>query len=216
MKIFGQTLICAAIAVASGAAVAQTAVGKAYWGLEVGSSKVENETGSLTSSLVSNLGGSASATEDSNMSAFKILGGYKYSENIDFEGAYFKSSDVNLTFAGTSRNGTSYAGNAAMSVSGFEGSVNLRPSVASGFNNAYLKAGVHSLTSDTSLRLTSGSVSISNSSSQTGTGTLYGLGYDHPIGDGNSLRIQCVKYRDVAGESGSGGTVVSFGFLKQF
>jgi hypothetical protein len=205
----------ALFAMASTHAFAQTAVGQTYFGLEVGASKVDNATGELTSALVSSLGGSASATQDAGLSTFKILGGYKYSDNIDLEAAYLKSSDVNLTFAGTTRGGSSYAGLASQSLSGFEFSTNLRPDVSTGWNNAFIKLGMHSFTADYSLRVTSGSASVSSSSSESGTGALYGLGYDHPMGNGTNLRFAYTRYNKAAGGDSSG-SVIGFGFTKQF
>jgi hypothetical protein len=205
----------ALFAIAATPTFAQTTVGQKYFGLEIGSSKVDNATGELTSALVSSLGGSASATQDASLKTFKILVGYKHSDNIDLEAAYLKSSDINLTFAGTTRGGTSYAGLASQSLSGLEFSTNLRPDVSTGFNNAFLKLGVHNFTADSSLRVTSGSASVATSSSESGSGTLYGFGYDHPMGNGANIRFAYTKYNKVAGGDISG-AVIGVGFTKQF
>jgi len=212
---FKKSAVIALLAVASTSSFAQSASGKTYFGLELGSSKVDNATGELTSSLVSSLGGSAAATQDSSIKLFKFLAGYKYSDNIDLEAAYLKSSDVNLTFSGTTRGSVAYAGAATQSISGFEFSTNLRPDVATGWNNAFLKLGVHNFTADYSLRVTSGSASVATSSSDSGSGTLYGFGYDYPMGNGSNIRFAYTKYNKVAGGETSG-SVIGLGFTKQF
>ena len=82
--------------------------GKTYWGGEFGISKLDDQTGSITSGLVSAVGGAATATQDSNISTFKILGGYRYTENLDLEVAYFQSGTANLNFNGVSRGAVAY------------------------------------------------------------------------------------------------------------
>lgn len=210
-----KTAAAVLFALAASASFAQTSVGQTYFGFEFGSSKVDDATGTLTTSLVAGLGGSASATQDSSMSTFKALLGYKHSENVDLEVAYLKSSDINLTFAGSTRNSSSYAGTATQSLSGLEFSANLRPDVSTGWNNAFVKLGAHNFTADYSLKVTSGSASIATSGSDSGTGTLYGFGYDYPISSGSNVRIAYTKYSKVAGEDISG-SVIAVGFTKQF
>ncbi len=189
---------------------------KTYFGGEFGMSKVDDATGNLTSSLVSSVGGAATATQDSTVSTFKILGGYRYTDNIDFELAYFQSSTVNLNFNGVSSNSTAYTGNANMKFNGFEYAANLRPSVSTGWNDLYLRVGGHSSKVETSVTVNANAVSASNGTSYSGTGTLYGLGYDHKIDSSMKVRFSAIKYNKVGGESNSGGTVYSVGILKDF
>ena len=203
------------ISMASSFSYAQSTSEKTYFGLEVGTSSVDNATGELTSALVSGLGGSASATQSKNVNVFKFLIGYKHSDNVDLEVGYSKSSDVNLTFAGTTRGAVAYAGSATQGISGFEFSTNLRPDVSTGWNNAFVKVGMHNFKADYSLRVTSGSASIASSDSESGTGALYGFGYDYPMGNGSSLRFAYTKYSKIAGGDVSG-SLVGVGFLKKF
>jgi hypothetical protein len=187
---------------------------KTYFGGEFGVSKVDDATGNLTSSLVSAVGGAATATQDSTVSTFKLVGGYRYTENVDLELAYFQSSTINLNFNGVARNSVAYTGNANMKFSGFEYAANLRPSVASGWNDLYFRVGGHSSKVDYGLTVT-GNSTISTSQSYSGTGTLYGLGYDQRIDGTTKVRYSAIKYTKVGGED-VGGTVYSIGIVKDF
>lgn len=195
---------------------AQADQGKTYWGAEVGSAKLEDHTGSLTSDLVSINGGAASATQDSTISTFKVVGGYRHTENLDLELAYFQSGTANLNFNGVTRNAVAYVGHADMKFSGFEYAVNLRPNIESGLNNLYLRLGGHTSNMDVSASVSSTNGSASASKSYSGTGTLYGVGYDQKIDETSKVRYSAVKYSNVGGESTSGGTVISIGFIKDF
>lgn len=187
---------------------------KTYFGGEFGVSKVDNVTGDLTKNLVNAVGGSATATQDSTVSTFKLVGGYRYTDNVDFELAYFQSSTINLNFNGVASNSVAYTGNANMKFSGFEYATNLRPSVASGWNDLYFRVGGHNSKVDYGLTVT-GNSTISTSQSKSGTGTLYGLGYDQKIDSTTKVRYSAIKYTKVGGED-VGGTVYSIGFVKDF
>ena len=190
--------------------------GKTYWGGEFGISKLDDQTGSITSGLVSAVGGAATATQDSNISTFKILGGYRYTENLDLEVAYFQSGTANLNFNGVSRGAVAYTGNASLKFSGFEYAANVRPSVASGWNDLYFRVGGHSSKLESNVSINANAVSASSGKSYSGTGTLYGVGYDQKFNETTKVRYSVVKYSKMGGESDSGGTVYSIGFVKNF
>lgn len=190
--------------------------GKAYFGGEFGVAKLEDYTGQLASGLVSAVGGAATATQDSSISTFKVLGGYKYTENFDLEAGYFQSGTANLRFNGVSRNAVAYLGNATMKLSGFEYAANVRPSIASGWNNLYLRVGGHNSKLETSVSVTANAVSASSSKTYSGSGTLYGLGYDQKLNETTNIRYSAVKYNKIGGESDTGGTFYSIGLVKNF
>jgi len=190
--------------------------GRIYWGGEFGISKLEDNTGNLTSSLVNTLGGSASATQDSTISAFKILGGYRFTENLDLELGYFQSGSANLSFSGVTSGSVSYTGNGNLKWSGFEYAANLRPSVASGWNDLYFRVGGHSSKLEVDVSVTASGYSAYSNNSYSGTGSLYGFGYDQRIGEMMKIRYSVVKYSKVGGESDSGGSVYSVGLIKNF
>jgi hypothetical protein len=203
--------IATATLIAFGANAQQS---KTYLGGEFGVSKVDNVTGDLTSNLVNAVGGAATATQDSTVSTFKFLGGFRYTENVDLELAYFQSSTTNLNFNGVARNSVAYTGNANMKFSGFEYATNLRPSITSGWNDLYFRVGGHSSKVEYGLSVT-GNSTVATSQSKSGSGTLYGIGYDQAINDTTKARYSVIKYTKVGGED-VGGTVYSIGIVKNF
>jgi len=59
-------------------------------------------------------------------------------------------------------------------------------------------------------------VSASANKSYSGTGTLYGVGYDQKFNETTKIRYAAVKYSKVGGESDSGGTIYSIGLVNNF
>lgn len=214
MKFTKSLLAFAAIASAQLAA-AQSFQSKPYFGFEVGSAKVEDSTGVVASNLVAGLGGSASVTQDGSVQSYKLIGGYKYTENVDFEIGYLKTSTVDMNFAGVSRGAVAYSGNVGVKFSGFEYAAILRPSISSGWNNAYVKLGGHRLEADSTFRVAVGNVNLATNASVSGSGTLVGLGYDHPVDKNTSLRFAWTRYSDVAGEDNSA-KFISIGAIYKF
>lgn len=210
-----KSAVACCMLLATASSFAQSLENKIYFGAEIGSSKVDNATGELTSSLVSVLGGSATATQDASMRAFKFLAGYQVNENIDLEGAYISTSSINLNFSGVSSGNVAYSGSQSVKYSGFQYSANLRPNVSTGLNNLYAIVGGHNLTADASLAVRAGNVSVASSASKSGSGTLLGIGYDMPIEKDTNFRFAVTKYSKVAGLD-IDGTIISFGLSKKF
>jgi hypothetical protein len=195
-----KTLLALATLASAHMASAQTFQSQPYFGFEVGSTKVQDATGSTASSLVSSLGGSAVVTQDSSVQSYKLIGGYKVSENLDLELSYLKTSTLDMNFAGVSGGNVAYSGNVNVKFSGYEYSAIVRPSISSGWNNAYVKLGGHTLDADAGFRVTAGNVNVGTSASVSGTGLLVGVGYDYPVDKNTSLRFAWTRYSDVAGE----------------
>lgn len=195
-----KALVASAALVMTIASQAQTFEQKPYFGFEVGSATVEDATGPATSSLVAGLGGTATATQDSTIQSYKLIGGYKYSENLDFEVGYLKTSSLDMNFSGVSRGNVAYSGGISLKLSGYEYAAILRPNVDTGWNNAYLKIGGHKLDGDLDINVRAGNVSAADSASTSGNGTLFGLGYDHPLDKKTSLRFALTEYKKIAGE----------------
>jgi OOP family OmpA-OmpF porin len=189
---------------------------KIYWGGEVGISHLDDQTGIVSSGLVSEVGGSASASQDKNVTSFKVFGGYRYTENLDLEVGYFQSSTAHMNFNGVSSGSVAYTGNVNLKFSGFEYAANLRPNVSSGWNDLYFRIGGHSSKLDADMSIAANAVSASANKSYSGTGTLYGIGYDQKFNETTKIRYAAVKYSKVGGESDSGGTVYSIGLVKSF
>jgi len=201
--------------IGSGAFAQQVPDKKGYVGAEYSWVKFKDET-SIASILVSAVGGSASSTQDTGISIGRFFGGYSFTENIGAEVGYVVSGTANATFSGTASNGTSYSGTASYKLSGLDYSALVRPSKSSGLNGLFFKLGGHSLSGTNTVTLTTGSGSGAASSTVSGSGTLYGLGYDANISRDTSLRLGYTVYNRVAGVSGSDANVLSVGVAFRF
>jgi hypothetical protein len=189
---------------------------KMYWGGEVGISHLDDQTGAISTGLVNAVGGSASASQDRNVTTFKVVGGYRYTENLDLEVGYFQSATAHMNFNGVSSGAVAYTGNANLNFSGVEYAATLRPSVSSGWNELYFRIGGHTSRLETDISINANAVTGSANKTYSGSGTLYGLGYDQKFNETTKIRYSAVKYSRVGGESDSGGSVFSIGVVKNF
>lgn len=186
-----------------------------YWGAELGSAKLSDATADLNAALVSEVGGSASSTQDKNIGMFKIVGGYRYNEFVDMELAYLQSNSAKSNFKGVSSGSFAYSGNATLTFSGIEYAVNLRPSISSGWNGAYFRIGGHNLKLTTKVSIT-GAQTQQFTDSTSGAGLLYGVGYDTALNTSTKVRISAVKYSKFAGEYEDTASFVSVGLVRDF
>jgi hypothetical protein len=169
---------------------------KFYGGLEVGRSTVSDQTKDTTNLLVSSFGGSATATQSSSINDYRIFGGYKLNANVDFELGYLQTTNLSLNFSGVTSGSSAYSGSAKAKYSGFDYSVLLRPDVSTGMNNLFIRLGAHSLKSDTFLSITGVGGTASVSSDQSGTGTMFGVGYDINIAKKIDLRVAANRLKE--------------------
>ena len=217
MKFAFKLAVVAAFVTSIGAVQAQSnQQEKFYGGLEVGRSNVSDQTGEVTSALVSQLGGSAIATQGSSINDYRIFGGYKLNENVNFELGYLQTSSLDLNFSGVARGSVAYAGSAGVKFAGFDYSVLLRPDVSTGVNGLFIRLGGHSLKSTTDVSLTVSGSSITATTNQSGTGTLFGIGYDINITKNADFRVSANRLNNIAGQSDSSATVYSVGVLTKF
>jgi len=205
-----------ATALATSTTYAQTSNGPFYGGLEFGASQIEDNSGALASSMRSSLGGTASASQDTSLSSYRFFGGYKLNENVNFELGYAQSGDLRSTFSGKSGGNIAYTGSANLKYSGFDYSVALRPSTSTGYNNAFLKLGVTNYKVDVSATATAGISTASQSRSESGSGLLFGAGYDLNVANSFDIRFAVNRLTNVAGSSNNNVTSYSIGLLKSF
>ena len=211
---FSKSILAVALLAVSSSTFAFEA--KPYFGIEVGSTKVDNASGPVAAELVTALGGTATATQNTTITATQLVGGYKATENVDVELAYVNTSKLSLNFSGVSSGSVAYAGAIGMKISGFSYSVNLRPSVSTGFNGAFLKIGGHNFDADLTTSLSAGSVAVASSSTISGSGTLFGVGYDIPLDNASDVRVSWTKYNKVAGESDISAKFLNIGYIRRF
>lgn len=217
MKFAIKLAAVAALLSSLGAAQAQSnSPEKFYGGLEVGRANVTDQTGELTRGLVSQVGGTASATQSSSVNDYRIFGGYKLNENVNFELGYVQTSSFGVNFSGRSSGSVAYAGSAGLKFAGFDYSVLLRPDVATGMNGLFFRLGGHSLKSTTDVNFTVSGSNYSSTTKESGTGTMYGIGYDLNIAKNAALRVSVNRLNKIAGQSDANATVYSVGVLTRF
>jgi len=209
-----KTLI--AIAITAAAFGAQAQAQGFYLGAGVGFNKVDNELSTFNAGMVSALGGSISSTQETSVRNLRLVGGYKVNESVAFEVGYINTSKWDLNFTGRSGGNVAYSGNGNVSFSGFDVAAVLRPSVASGYNNFFANVGVHSYKAKVGVGFTVGSTNISSSESESGTGTMFGAGYDWKVDKDLAVRFAITRINKIAGESGSNTTNYGVGLIKHF
>jgi hypothetical protein len=185
---------------------------KPYVGVDVGYSRVKDQSSDIALALVNTVGGSAVVSQDSTAYVGRLFGGYKISENIDIEVGYMSTNSVTASFSGVSAGSVAYTGSVSNKVSGFDYAALLRPSLSSGYNNFYVKLGGTSYTNKLS-----GSVNgVGISDSTSGMGYQYGLGFDAAINESTSYRVSFTRYDKMAGESGVYANVFGIGLQTSF
>ena len=194
-------------------AIAETLAFKpgVYVGAELGVAVVKDNAQEVAHALAVTNGGSAFVTQDLSVGTGRIFAGYKIIENIDAEVGYFKTGDVKYNFSGTGSGG--YSGVAKASAEGFDYSLLFRPSVHSGLNGTFLRLGGHSSKENVSV---TGINVRGNKVDTSGTGYLYGLGYDIANTQTIDIRLQWTHMQKIAGISDEQANVFSVGFLAKF
>ena len=93
---------------------------KPYVGIDVGYSRVKDQSSEIGLALVRAVGGSASVSQDSNAYIGRLFGGYKVTENIDVELGYMTTNNITASFTGVSSGSVAYSGSVDVKVSGFD------------------------------------------------------------------------------------------------
>lgn len=190
-----------------------------YAGIEAGISKVKDLSSGTASDLVDRWGGTASASQDTTVNTGRIFAGYKVTENFDLEVGYFKTANLGETFSGVSgslHGSVAYLGSSESKFSGYDYSVLVRPSLSTGWNNAFLAVGGHrSEIKQTTTAITALS-RASQSGKVSGNGYLYAVGYDLNVAKNIDLRLKATRLERIADVSEAKGTLYSVGVLSKF
>lgn len=214
---FKLVFIAALLANSLGSAQAQSNPPESFYGgLEIGRSRVSDQTGELSRELEASLGGRATASHGSSINDYRIFSGYKLNENINFELGYLQTSNLGFNIAGVAGNATAYAGSSTVKFKGFDYSVLLRPNVSSGMNSLFLRLGGHSLSGAQAVNVTGAGRTVSAASKQSGTGLLFGVGYDIGVAKNVDVRVSANRLNKIAGQSDGTAIVYSVGVLTQF
>lgn len=188
-----------------------------YGGLEYGSTELDDNTGPTANQFVSLLGGAVTVTQDSSVGIGRIFLGYRFTEQVALEGGYFKSNKASIRVAGVAGGGGAYTARGDVEFDGFDISGVWFP-MANKMGDAglFLKAGVHHSNTEASFSITGAGGTVSASGDESGTGTLFGIGYDWKFTDQAFARIAATRYLNVGGESDNKGTVYSIAIGTNF
>ena len=189
-----------------------------YAGIEAGVAKVKDQANSTAAALVADVGGTATVTQDTSVNVGRIFGGYKVTENFDVEVGYFRSSNFETTFSGVSggNNSVAYSGSSSTKISSYDYSVIARPSISTGWNNAFLAVGGHHSEGKNTTNAITALNSASNTTKFNGNGYLYAAGYDANVAKNIDVRFKITRLEKIGGESDNKATLYSVGVLSKF
>ncbi len=183
---------------------------RTYGAIEYGVTRIDNEAAAIASVYVSSLGGSAAVTQDTSAGIGRLFFGYRLTPQAAVEGGYFSSQKFGARVAGTTGGGAAYTSAIDIEISGFDAAFVWSPMATnyadSGF---YLKAGAHSSKVETALSITGTGGTVALSGKESGTGMLFGAGYDWKFSDNAFIRTGATRYLKLGGDSDSKATVYS-------
>ena len=196
-------LIVFGISVATGANAQATSNNNTYFSASGGFGFVDvSEYAAAVAQLGANaLGETVYYSYDRATWAGKGFFGYEFNDNVNFEVGYFMTGDIDIKYSIAS----GAAIEEAFSGSGFDYSLKYD------FNDEglYARLGRHSSELENSATLTlNGTAFATTTVSTSGSGNLFGLGYEMKKADGSSTFYGYDLYQDVGGSSGA-----DFGYL---
>jgi hypothetical protein len=202
-------LIVAMALLTSSAAFAQGGP-RLYGGVEFGAARLDNQTGEIARTFVSELGGSAIARQDANIGVTRLFLGYRFDKTFAVEGGYFLTNEADYSVTGVTGGADPYTATAKVDYEGFD-LAGLWFPLAESFDESgfFLKAGLHHSEANASVRITGVGGSATLSLDESGTGTLFGVGYDWRFSKDAFLRGGVTRYLKVAGDSENNATVYS-------
>lgn len=208
-----KTLIAFAAAMTvSGAALAQTGF---YLGAEAGAASIKDEAQELANGLVNEVGGSAAVTQDTGIGFARFFGGYQINKYVAAELGYLRSGEAVANFSGVSGGAVAYSGNAKLTLRGFDISAVFKPFEQRGLERLFFRAGLTSYETKLVVSATAGGASAAGTDTDSGTGTILGVGYDLPAGPG-VVRFQLNTLQRISGLSDNNSTALSAGYLWKF
>jgi len=187
-----------------------------YFGANIGYSKLSDQTGSVNSQLQEAVGGTTQSSQNNNMAAYRLFGGFILNENISIELGLMQTSQESLNYSGTSIGGVNYSGNLNASFSGADLGLVLHPSQSTGFKSLFLDLGFTNYTAKESGNISTNIASYSPSQNESGTGHYYGLGYDLTLHNDYVIRGTINHYDNIGGNTGISGNVGSIGVIKKY
>ncbi|QDL53592.1 outer membrane beta-barrel protein [Rhodoferax aquaticus] len=150
------------------------------------------------------------------MSAGRFFGGLAISENFGAELGYITTSTASATVSGVSRSAVAYSLSATTKTNGVDYSALIRPSHSTGLNGLFIRIGGHTLSTQTDVSGVIGGVSGIESKTTSGSGALFGMGYDAKITEALGVRVAYTSYNSVSGLSNNDVSLLSAGLVAKF
>lgn len=170
-----------------------------YLGLEVGYTRIDDAAQQTANDLVRVLGGSATVRSDTSMAIGKIFAGYQFTENFSAEIGTYRTSDFDMSASGVTSGSAAYTASSSTNVYGVEGSFLVRPSVSTGLNGLFVRAGGHWDKAETDVTASANGGSATGNYWVSGSGFLAGAGYDVNVDKNLTGRVSYTYYDSVAG-----------------
>lgn len=187
----------------------------AYLGADVGYGWVDTNAKDTAQTLANLSGETVSYKDDEGAVLGRLFLGYNFNENVGVELGYFGSGSVDVDYR--SANGQA---NENAKVRGVDLSLMLRPSVSSGLNGLFLRAGGHysKIDGNASLAYNDGTnaATYSASGSESGTGFLVGAGYDFNLDKNINARVSYTYLDSLGSVSNADVNVLTFGLNTNF
>lgn len=188
---------------AAGSAFAQTADSGVYVGLEGAYVSVNSITPP---------GGTRKTSETTDVAALRTMIGYQFTKNLALELGYFATDDFKQ--AGTV-NGSTATYDAKIDAKGADLAVIYK--FTEFVPGLYLKAGAtHSKVSGSATARQNGTPVATVGSSVSGTGYLFGLGYEFAFSQNLGARLGYTRYEKLGGESDNKANMFSAGIKYKF
>lgn len=183
---------------------------RAYGAIEYGVTRLANQAAEIASDYVGVFGGSAAVTQDTSAGISRLFFGYRLTPQAAVEGGYLSSQKFGARVAGTAGGGAAYTSAIDIEVSGFDASFVWSPMATNYADSGiYLKAGAHSSKIENAISVTGAGGTVTLSSSGSGTGMLFGAGYDWGLSDNAFIRTGATRYLKLGGVSDTKATVYS-------
>ncbi len=149
-------------------------------------------------------------TYDKGTYAGRFFLAFPVAKDFEIEAGYFMTGSLDTRY-------TNSAGSATESyeASGFDLAVVIKPAALNGF---YLKAGMHRSEVEGSARVTIGGTTVSITESESGSGWVFGGGYEWQVGSAKDLfaRVSYTFYNKLGGMSDGDAGVFALGIMKRF
>jgi len=169
---------------------------KSYFGIDAGYAFVDLGAEKTAQTLANLSGSTVSYVEEQASGYLRLYYGYQINDNLDIQAGYFNTAPITATYTIGANSASE-----SLETSGFDASFKYRPSIDNGF---YGKLGVHQSEITGKATITIGGTTYNIASAKaSGTGLMYGIGYDFGKNeDGSGWKVGYDFYDSIGGISG--------------